>query len=101
MSRDGKYNRSPRGKYRYYKYAAKRHGRGFSLSFEEFKGIINLPCTYCGEEPGGGVDRVSSSEGYIRSNVVPCCRTCNMMKNDMSVSKFIKHCTKVIRHVSV
>lgn len=35
-----------------------------------------------------GLDRRDSSRGYDLDNVVPCCRACNVAKNDMTVDEF-------------
>lgn len=39
--------------------------------------------------PANGVDRVDSSRGYDKENIVPCCKICNRSKSDMSESDFI------------
>lgn len=35
-----------------------------------------------------GIDRVDNSVGYVLSNCVPCCSTCNRMKGTMSSEEF-------------
>lgn len=37
-----------------------------------------------------GIDRIDSSKGYVKGNVVPCCKFCNMAKMDMSVEEFLE-----------
>lgn len=85
---------------------SKRHARersiDWNLPFEFVNTTIRMPCHYC-ENPAGnlytnrhnpegfpynGLDRVDSSLGYAPSNVVPCCRTCNLSKLDMSITEF-------------
>lgn len=64
-----------------------KHGKEWSLTSEEYKAIVDLPCVYCkgffpAVETGSGLDRMDSSVGYITTNVVSCCWTCNKIKND-------------------
>ena len=93
-----------------YKKGAKERKLDFNLSKEEFRALVALNCTYCGEPPRllkkkdclttrymNGIDRVDSSLGYTLENCVPCCKTCNYMKLDMSRSDFIFHLKKVLR----
>ena len=51
---------------------------------EEYEEIVSLnECEYCGgglDPAGTGLDRLDSSLGYERANVVPCCGRCNMIK---------------------
>ncbi len=79
---------------------AKRDSRYFTISFEEFIRLSQLPCAYCGRElfstnrhktdtfRYNGLDRVDSSKGYTPDNVVSCCKLCNVMKADLSVTRF-------------
>ena len=36
-----------------------------------------------------GIDRIDSKEGYNINNCVPCCKICNMMKNNLSIDMFL------------
>lgn len=80
-----------------YKNNAKRRGIEFNLTPDEFKFLISQPCHYCGgnsknkfaKSKGNGVDRKNSSIGYIIDNCVPCCSTCNFIKNKMPYNDFI------------
>lgn len=90
-------------RFREYKRSAKRRGKPFYLSYEEFKKIIFKSCTYCGDtpergtrkEPGSklvainGIDRVDSNIGYQIKNCVPACSVCNYMKGTLSKEDFI------------
>lgn len=82
----------------------------FNLTREYFTKLILKPCKYCGEINSNerqdrlnssenisynGIDRIDSSKGYTIDNTVPCCDTCNMMKNKYSVGFFKEHCKKV------
>jgi hypothetical protein len=89
--------------------AAKKRGLSFKLTEEQFYVITSQPCHYCGKPPSltrrtsngkseftyNGVDRVNNSVGYELSNCVPCCRWCNIAKNNVSVEDFIENCKKV------
>lgn len=70
----------------------------WELKDEEACEMMLEPCSYCGnndfEKHINGIDRMVNSIGYTKDNCCSCCKNCNYMKNDLSVSKFIKHCTK-------
>lgn len=90
--------------YNHYKYKASTRNIEFSLSFEEFKTLVIMPCYYCGkfkpnrrdkrvtyQTPFSGIDRIDSGFGYIRNNCVSCCKRCNQAKNDMKQNEFYDH----------
>jgi len=101
--------------YSNYKVDSKRNGREFTLTFEVFLKIVNKNCYYCGSNPVNkiynktknrfavinGIDRVDSSKGYIKNNIVPCCSMCNMMKNKYPAKVFIKQVKKIATHNSL
>jgi len=89
--------------YSYYcDFSAASRGYEFSLSHEDLKSlIIGANCYYCGKAPQyseyikdlgkimfNGIDRVDNSIGYVKGNVVACCKKCNTFKSDTSVKKF-------------
>jgi len=97
--------------YNILKISTKRNNRELELSFEEWKDIVNQKCYYCGMEPYNkryaysskrykrgiendnieifnGIDRIDSSKGYIKENVVSCCTMCNRMKSDFTQEDF-------------
>ena len=54
-------------------------------SNEELKAIYESECTYCGRPYTGErltLDRIDNSKGHQRWNVVPACRTCNIVRNN-------------------
>lgn len=82
----------------------------FSLSKKELIKISQQKCHYCGLKPQmeikgryyekyfylyngtikyNGLDRVNNLKGYIKKNVVPCCRICNRAKNNLSYNDFL------------
>lgn len=95
-----------------YKKEASKKKYFFGLTEETFKELIDSTCFYCGKKPkqvsksGGstdnytynGIDRLNSDLGYIKSNCVPCCKTCNYMKRTLSPSSFIKHISKIYNY---
>lgn len=80
--------------YQQYSIDAGKRNLEFSISFDLFKDIVESPCRYCkcyNEIEVVGIDRVNSALGYIESNVVPCCETCNIMKSKYNIIHFAKH----------
>lgn len=88
--------------FRYQKQARQR-GLHFGLVRDEFLSLITRRCEYCGSPPANkgnsrdsfngrfpynGVDRVDNAAGYEISNCVPCCKRCNLAKNDMSQAEW-------------
>lgn len=74
----------PHGRYLYTKTQAKVRKKEWNLTEEEYTEAISKPCFYCGGPlPVGssGIDRLDNNRGYISANIVPCCYTCNNMKN--------------------
>lgn len=93
-------------RYNVYRTNAKSHNRVFDLTLEEFDYITKQPCYYCGEFNGefdgvqfSGIDRIDSNIGYIKSNIIPCCGTCNKMKNNLPQDIWILHMTKIINNL--
>jgi hypothetical protein len=76
-------------KYNYYKRNAKVRGLAFDPTKEEFSLVIKEPCHYCQTTDSVGIDRVDNTRGYITGNMVPCCKRCNMAKNDMDKKDFV------------
>jgi 5-methylcytosine-specific restriction endonuclease McrA len=80
------------------------------LSMEEFHYLSQMNCFYCDKEPSNrqvnkskksselarqeseylynGIDRIDSSKGHTRDNVVPCCKYCNWAKGKISLNEF-------------
>lgn len=81
--------------------AAKRN-LNFDLTESDFIEITQQPCYYCGTAPSNmvnkcksvdtfiynGIDRWDNTLGYIKSNCVPCCKTCNYAKNTMTADEY-------------
>ncbi len=45
-----------------------------------------------------GIDRLSSKKGYIRTNCVPCCETCNYLKSAYEYDEFISLIENIFSH---
>lgn len=101
-----------------YKDQAKRKNTPFEIGLELFTYLIYQNCHYCDEPPGNiakdryeknhktymdnnifiiynGIDRKENSLGYVKENVVPCCKYCNSSKLDRNKEEFLKHVTKI------
>jgi hypothetical protein len=99
-----------------YKKHAKDRGFTFDLDYDYFKELTKGNCHYCGIEPVqvyqlknpktgkirsgvpvyyNGIDRVDSSKGYTKENVVTCCKVCNRAKSNMSLEDFKNWIMKV------
>ena len=82
-----KTNRSPKARFCNAKKSALERGKEWLLSLEEFIFLSNQPCSYCSNELGplenygGGLDRIDNSIGYMKTNVIPCCKICNLIRN--------------------
>jgi hypothetical protein len=91
-----------------YKRNAKNRNLPFDLTKDEFKKLSKENCHYCGTTPSqisnvsingrylyNGIDRLNSQIGYLTSNVVTCCKTCNIAKNTMNQNEFLNWINKV------
>jgi len=98
--------------YRAYTERAKNHKKqlAFSLTKDEFRALTDAPCHYCGAlnsceskaKPSAngayirnGIDRLNSDVGYVLSNCVSCCKTCNIMKRDMPYDVFLAQIERI------
>lgn len=100
----------------HYMRSAKLRGFPFELTMAQFMSFLDKPCYYCGEVGSNethtgrdyqgrrserlflkynGIDRLDSSKGYVRGNVVPCCGPCNWAKNDASEAEYIDRCRRI------
>lgn len=93
-----------------YKKNAKKRNLSFNLTYDEFKKLLKQNCNYCNTSPFSiyqlldprtglcrsgipikynGIDRVDSTKGYVSSNVVTCCKICNIAKSDLTLDDFL------------
>lgn len=109
---------------------AKKRGIIFDLSIKTYSATVFLDCAYCGlpasqsntftrklrvqkrtsplklykavhEVRYNGLDRIDNTVGYLDGNIAPCCKQCNVAKQDFTHQEFMewvkrihdKHCT--------
>lgn len=95
-----------------YKTNATKKKIHFELTDQEIVSFFDLPCNYCGvlkyntvhtrKRKGrrvikdrqytfayNGIDRIDPKLGYTMSNCVPCCKVCNISKNNLSKQEFL------------
>lgn len=93
-----------------YRQSAKQRNIEFDLNKALANLMFRLPCNYCGTPPSqiwqrpqifkslvvySGIDRVDSSKGYISTNIVPCCKRCNIAKRNFTQADFINHAKQI------
>jgi hypothetical protein len=91
-----------------YRHSAKKRELDFSLTISEFECLTVQECHYCGgfsrdrdiRSRGNGVDRKDSAVGYQIDNCVPCCATCNFVKNDMPYDDFISYIKRIYNRIT-
>ena len=95
-----------------YKKQANSRGLNFELTNDQFLELTQGKCHYCGTGPsqihrrGGGyghfvyngIDRVENSVGYVLSNCVSCCGTCNSAKAALNYSSFMAWVDRLSTH---
>lgn len=96
--------------YSSYRRSSRAREHEFDITKELFQLITKLPCNYCGTLPSqvwqrknlyksqyvySGLDRVNSSVGYISTNIVPCCKRCNIAKRNFTQADFINHSKQI------
>jgi hypothetical protein len=101
-------------KFKNWERGAARRKIEFNLTYDD---IVILPfvCYYTNKDltlkrhqPNTvSLDRIDSSKGYIKGNVVLCCSIINFMKQEFDVKDFVDYCklvsqneTKIIHHDS-
>jgi hypothetical protein len=96
-------------KINHYKISAERRGIKWVLSREFVSKLINGDCNYCGSKPLlenkhrkhrillNGIDRVDSNKGYVKGNVVSCCKFCNFAKGNSSLDEFNNWISRLIK----
>lgn len=73
-----------------YKNNCKRKNIYWDLDIVFFREMTSQSCIYCGKKPSNkrdhyrysGLDRKDNTKGYIKNNVVPCCKECNSIKGN-------------------
>jgi len=80
---------------------AAARGKEVKLTKLEIAELVMSNCYYCNTRPKPyiGIDRVDSSKGYLRDNVVPCCRKCNTAKLDHTLEDFKAWIKKIAENI--
>lgn len=87
------------GQYHNYKKRAVKANMVFELTEKDCLPYYNTNCAYCGGKIKGiGIDRVDNSIGYVKSNLKPCCSTCNYMKHTLTLNEFLEHMKKILNY---
>lgn len=82
----------PKTRFSFSRKRAKERELEWTLSLEEYQKLIIQPCHYCNDLLGSkvtncsGLDRLDDTKGYEFDNVVSCCRSCNVVRNDVLTS---------------
>ena len=92
------------------RFEAIKAGKVWTISDDEAYDLVTADCHYCGVAPqvGGsrnkhvkrnGIDRVDSQKGYVTGNVVPCCKRCNVAKNDQTYDEYLAQVKASYEHL--
>ncbi len=77
-------------------YDAKRRHIKVSIDYDYACRKYSKPCYYCNDAGDDhGIDRIDSSRGYERDNVVSCCSACNKMKSAHGIWTFLMKCSDI------
>jgi len=95
-----------------YKTHAHKLALPLKLNAKQFDKLIFGNCYYCCLPPSrvstsfagnsilcNGIDRINSQLGYTKTNCVPCCKVCNMMKKAYTLEFFISHAKRIASNV--
>jgi 5-methylcytosine-specific restriction endonuclease McrA len=105
---------------RKYKRSATERDLAYELSELEFRELTKSNCHYCNRAPAqtshgfsrkdstrdhtaytyNGIDRKDPSLGYIPSNCVTACSTCNWAKQDLSHDAFLDLITQIYKNTA-
>lgn len=92
---------------------AKKRNLIWDLTKDRFYEITQENCYYCGKPPSqtivargnngnfvySGIDRIDSSKGYEKDNIVACCARCNQAKMSETKDNFINWIKQVYEHL--
>jgi len=88
--------KTPAGVLKYYRRNARDRNIEFKITKETIEKYWDDDCDYCGEQGRRGLDRINNQRGYFEDNMIPCCKTCNWMKMDMTTTEFYDKCRAII-----
>lgn len=94
--------------------AARRRGLVWYLDLPLFSRLVTSQCAYCGAAPYryytgqygakvlyNGIDRKDNTVGYKLGNVVSCCKTCNVAKNNLPYDEWLAWAKRLSAHLVV
>lgn len=90
--------------YNRFKKSAEERGKVFNLTSSYLEGLLDgcsRRCYYTGvilDYAAMSLDRLDSSIGYVKGNVVLCGKKSNQMKYTYQVSEFVDECKKIALH---
>ena len=94
---DTKYKKLRKYKRIYNSYRGNAYTRNikFDITLQDVISLVDSECYYCGDNNSKGIDRIDSKDFYHINNVVPCCGTCNMMKNKFTTDLFLEKVNQI------
>lgn len=103
--------------YSNYKNRANKLNLEFLIDKEYFKELIFKNCFYCGVTPSqiidythlrlrkngctlkyNGIDRKNSNIGYVKDNIVTCCKTCNYGKRNLTYEEWLDYLNNLVNY---
>jgi hypothetical protein len=85
-----------------FKQTDKQKGFTCNLTISWLKeNIITKPCYYCGDTENIGCDRIDNNQGHTIDNVVPCCRVCNSVRNNIFTIQEMSKLGIVIKQIKL
>jgi hypothetical protein len=106
-------NRLPRGEASFnqalshIRWGAKRRGLRWALTRDQARALMTDRCHYCGVPPSNvckgpngnfrwnGIDQRVPGGGYTLKNSLPCCKSCNRLKQAVPYELFISRCVRI------
>lgn len=96
---------SKSGNFSHFKCDAVNKDKSINITENMYNSIVSQPCNYCKNSSkiqnnvgARGIDRINSTFGYIPGNIVPCCKTCNCIKSNLSVTEFFQHLLEIYNY---
>ena len=84
---------------------ARQRGVPLRLSRAAHAALIQQACLYCATPPSShqriGIDRINSALPYEAGNCVPCCASCNYMKNDQPLRTFLRRAKRIAKRRAI
>jgi len=91
---------STSSQYQRFQASAKERNYECMLSKDDFTKIVSDRCAYCGDgDKRRGIDRIDNLKGYTVENSKPCCKICNYMKKNLTVTEFLEHIAKIHKNL--